>query len=96
MPEENDADKNVYTTKKPEKDICEGIESHYESERDEGSDRDPTAPMKDRTGPVILSESTYVEEDKEFEEEKRAPAEELKKKYPPEKVPKDEFAAFHK
>lgn len=96
MPEEKDVDKKLYTAKKSgeKEDIYEGIESHYESERNEEREGGPTAPMEERSGPIILSPSTYVEEDKEFEEEKRAPAEELKKKYPPEKVPKDEFAAF--
>lgn len=98
MPEGKDVDKNVYGVGKPKKtkDIYEGIESHYESERDEEREGGPRSPMRDRTGPIILQPSTYVEEDKEFDEEKRAAPEELKKKYPPEKVPKDEYATFRK
>lgn len=94
MPEEKDVDKNVYSTKKPGKDIYEGIESHRESEMSEEREGGPTAPMRDLRGPIILSGSTYVGEDKEFEEEKRKPVEEQKKKYPPDKVPKDEYSAF--
>lgn len=92
MPEEKDVDKNVYPVKKPfkTKDIYEGIESHYESERNEEREGGPESPMKDRTGPIVLSPSTYVEEDKALEEEKRRPLEEQKKKYPPSDVPKDE------
>ena len=87
-----DVNKKIYSTKKPEK--GESLESHYESEKEEDRKKGPRAPMRNRTGPVVLSPSTYVEEDKEFEEEKRAPMEEQKKKYPPEKVPKDEYAHF--
>lgn len=96
MPEERDVNKNVYPVKKPGqvKDIYEGIESHTESERSEEREGGPRAPMKDLTGPVVLSPSTYVEKDKALEEEKRRPLEEQKKKYPPSAVPKDEDAFF--
>jgi hypothetical protein len=96
MPEERDVNKKVYPVRKQGKteDIYEGIESHYESERNEGSERSPTAPMENRDGPIVLSPSTYVEEDRAFEEEKRRPTKEQEKKYPPDKVPKDEYAAF--
>jgi hypothetical protein len=91
-----DVDKDVYPVKKPGKarDIYEGIESHYESERNEEREGGPEAPMKDLKGPVVLSPSTYVEEDKALEEEKRRTPEEQKKKYPPSDVPEDEYAAF--
>ncbi len=94
MPEEKDTNKDVYTVKKPGKDIYEGIGSHYESEREEERKGGPEAPMKDLKGPVILSPSTYVEEDKALEDTKRRPPEEQKKKYPPRDVPRDEYAAF--
>jgi hypothetical protein len=81
MPEEKDVDKNVYSTKKePVKDIYEGIESHVESRMSEDREGGPTAPMRDLRGPIVLSESTYVGEDKEFEEQKRKPVGEKKKK----------------
>ncbi len=94
MPEEKDVDKRIYSTKKPDEDVYEGIESHIESRRDEDREGGPTAPMRDLRGPIVLSESTYVGEDKEFDEEKRRPVEEQKKKYPPDKMPKDEYAVF--
>jgi hypothetical protein len=96
LPEGNDADKTIYkVNKNPGKeDLYEGIESHAESERDEDREGGPEAPMKDMTGHIVLSPSTYVEEDREFDEEKRRPMEEQKKKYPPDKVPRDEYAAF--
>lgn len=89
MPEEKDVKKNVYPVKKPDKagDIFEGIESHYESERNEEREGGPEAPMKDRRGPIVLSPSTYVEEDTALEEEKRRPLEKQKKKHPPRDVP---------
>ncbi len=81
IPEEKDADKNVYPVKKPGKvtDIYEGIGSHAGSERDEEREGGPTAPMEDRRGPVVLSPSTYVEEDEALEKAKRKPPEERKK-----------------
>jgi len=36
--------------------------------------------MRDLRGPIVLSESTYVGEDKGFDEKKRKPVEEWKKK----------------
>ena len=96
MPEENDVDKNIYKVKRdPRKEkLYEGLESHAESERDEDREGGPEAPMKDMTGPIVLSHSTYIEEDREFEEEKRGTVEEQKKKFPPDKIPRDEYAAF--
>jgi len=81
MAEEKDVDKKVYSTKKePVKDIFEGIESHVESRMSEEREGGPTAPMRDLRGPIVLSESTYVGEDKGFDEKKRKPVEEWKKK----------------
>jgi hypothetical protein len=96
LPEGDDVDKTIITVNRGprKKDLYEGIEGHAESEREEEREGGPEAPMKDRTGPVVLSPATYLEEDKEFDEERRRPVEELKKKYPPDKVPKDEYAAF--
>lgn len=82
MPEEKDVDKNIYTVNRPEKreGLYEGIDSHAESERNEEREGGPDAPMKDLTGPIVLSESTYVGEDSSFEEEKRKPPPAQKKK----------------
>lgn len=93
MPEGEDVNKNVYPARKPGRtgDIYEGIESHTESERSEDREGGPEAPMRGRTGPIVLSPSTYVEEDRALEEEKRRPLEEQKKKHLPSK---DEYAAF--
>jgi len=81
MPEDRDVDKKVYPVKKicPGEDIYEGIESHREGEREEDRKGGPEAPMKDRTGPIVLSPSTYVEEDEALEREKRKPPGEQKK-----------------
>ena len=96
MPEENDVDKNIYKVNRDpgKEDLYEGLESHAESERDEDREGGAEAPMKNMTGHIVLSSSTYVEEDREFEEEKRRPVEEQKKKFPPDKVPRDEYAVF--
>jgi hypothetical protein len=79
-----DVDKNVYPVKKPGriKDIYEGIGSHSESEREEEREGGPESPMRERTGPVVLSPSTYVEEDKALEEEKRKAVGQKKKHSP--------------
>ncbi len=81
MPEDEDADKNVYPVKKAGKvtDIYEGIGSHVESEREEEREGGPPAPMKVRSGPLVLSPATYVEEDAALEEEERKPPKEQKK-----------------
>ncbi|WP_128567045.1 hypothetical protein [Methanocella paludicola] len=79
MPEEKDVDKNVYSTKKPGKDIYEGIESHRESEMGEEREGGPTAPMRDLRGPVVLSSSTYTSEDESFDSAERKSPEDKKK-----------------
>jgi hypothetical protein len=96
LPEENDVDKNIYKVNRDpgKEDLYEGLESHAESERDEDREGGPEAPMKDMIGHIVLSGSTYIEEDRGFEEEKRRPVEEQKKKFSPDKVPRDEYAAF--
>ncbi len=98
MPEENDVDKTIYKVNRipGRKDLYEDIPSHAESEREEDRKGGPRAPMKDREGPVVLDPSTYVDEDRSLDKEKRRSPEEQKKRYPPGKVPKDEYAAFHK
>jgi hypothetical protein len=91
-----EGNKKAYPAKKIDvvKDIYGNMESHHESERDEGPEGGPESVKKDMTGPIILSPSTYVEEDPEFDEEKRRPPEVQKKKYPPSAIPKDEFAVY--
>lgn len=54
-----------------DEDIYKDIPAHTESEKDEGSDRDEREAKADMKGPIILQPSTYVEEDKALEEEKR-------------------------
>ncbi len=73
MPEERDVGKKIYSTKKAEEDIYEGIESHRESERSEEREGGPTAPMRDLRGPIVLSSSTYTSEDESFESAERKP-----------------------
>lgn len=82
MPEGKDVDKKIHTVKKPDRneDIYEGIESHSESERNEDREGGPEAPMRDLRGPIILTPSTYVEEDEAFDRKKlRAPGKKKKK-----------------
>lgn len=95
MPEEGDVDKKIWPVKKTggKEDIYEGIESHFESIHGEDRKGGPMAPMEDLRGPIVLSPSTYVEEDSTLEEEKRRPAKGQKKKRRPRNAPEDKYAA---
>jgi len=81
LPEDKDVNKTIIKINRSrgKKDLYEGIGSHYESERNEDREGGPEAPMRDLTGPIVLSPSTYVEEDEAFEEGKRRQTGEQKK-----------------
>jgi hypothetical protein len=82
LPEDKDVNKTIIKVNRNpgKKDLYEGIGSHYESERNEDREGGPEAPMRDRTGPIVLTPSTYVDEDKEFDRKKRRASGKNKKK----------------